>query len=122
MQLKAVHTLLLGIVSWNILIVQTRVVDDRIVFPNDNDESTNIFDYSPIVNDNRTAACNITIADKPDNTTIADNSTTVDKLPLVISNVTTTELPTVVNRILVDTLAKCRAGQKLHAGRCRNSA
>ncbi|TDG50565.1 hypothetical protein AWZ03_002869 [Drosophila navojoa] len=76
MQMKAVHTLLLGILSWNIFIVQTHVVDDRIVFPNDNNESTT----------------------------------------------TTTELPTLDNRILVDTLPKCPTGQKLYAGRCRFSA
>ncbi|XP_043867088.1 uncharacterized protein LOC122757758 [Drosophila mojavensis] len=113
-QLKAVHMLILGIVSWNIFIDQTRVVDDRLVFPNDD-----FFDYNPTVGDNRTAAYNIAIAD---NSTIVDDGTTVDVLHPVGSNVTTTELPTVDHRLVLGSVAKCPPGQKLHAGQCRFGA
>ncbi|EDW79712.2 uncharacterized protein Dwil_GK18882 [Drosophila willistoni] len=38
------------------------------------------------------------------------------------TNATSTELPNIDNRILIDTLPKCKTGYELRANRCRKSA
>ncbi|XP_023164892.2 uncharacterized protein LOC111595412 [Drosophila hydei] len=126
MQLKAKQTLLLAIVTWHIFVVQTRLADDRVVFPNDNDESTtytytfsistnssNISSTTELPLGNSTSVGNTTLAI---NSTLAGNCSSLDELQ------PTTELPTVDNRILVDSLPVCPPGQSLRAGRCRKSA
>ncbi|KAL7738036.1 hypothetical protein ACLKA6_006389 [Drosophila palustris] len=140
MQRKAVNTLLLGIVAWNLCKVEMRLCavakDDRIVFPVDNSEDTQSWNSFNISNSTELPLNSTTLAlDKLSADSHSDsdsNSTTLalDKLNLDShsdserdSNSTmTTALPAVDNRILVDTLPVCGPGFQLRAGRCRKAA
>ncbi|XP_064537940.1 AAC-rich mRNA clone AAC11 protein-like [Drosophila montana] len=167
MHLKAVHTLLLAIVAWQICGMELRLCDDRIVFPDENNDptfynltSSNISNINSSSNNSKSAnisynnSSNISSSSNINlsNTSISNSNTssnssninlsdtnlsssnitsttesplgngTLEELHLPNSSTSTTELPTLDNRILVDTLPVCPPGQSLRAGRCRQSA
>ncbi|KAH8297279.1 hypothetical protein KR044_009995, partial [Drosophila immigrans] len=83
--------------------------DDRIIFPDDNRDSWNNVNAST----SKEIPLNSTtspVDDMEPNTILESNITT------------TTELPDIGNRILVDTLPVCEPGFQLRAGRCRKPA
>ncbi|KAH8400906.1 hypothetical protein KR009_001736 [Drosophila setifemur] len=113
--------------------------DDRIVFPKDDDDdgSATKFDY-PKANLSRTTseATATTITVPLDATTRSTPVTSISTTPVSSTestgpiassseektNKTIMATPTIVNRILLETEPKCRAGFELHANRCRKSA
>lgn len=135
MQLKAVNTLLLGIVAWNICKVEMRLCavakDDRIVFPVDKSEDTqswnnfNISTSTELPLNSTKLALDKLNPDSDSNSTIALDKLNpdLDSDSEMDSNSTmTTALPALDNRILVDTLPVCGPGFQLRAGRCRQAA
>ncbi|XP_034651375.1 uncharacterized protein LOC117890553 [Drosophila subobscura] len=86
--------------------------DDRIVFPRDNDSDAAANSPVPawIVT---TAATSTTTAKDSTEQTTEDSS---------LNGTATTITPIIVNRILVDTLPRCKSGFELRANRCRKSA
>ncbi|XP_062130291.1 uncharacterized protein LOC133841668 [Drosophila sulfurigaster albostrigata] len=111
---NVVNALLLAIVIWHICEAELRLCvttkDDRIIFPDDNRNTWNSINTSSTTEIplNSTTA---TLDDLHRNATQDLNRTT-----------TTTELPDIGNRILVETLPVCEPGFQLRAGRCRKSA
>ncbi|XP_022231409.2 uncharacterized protein LOC111080231 [Drosophila obscura] len=89
-------------------------IDDRIVFPRDNDESAASKVPAWIVTTAATAAIATPNADTTEQTT--------DRSEDALNGTATTTVPTIVNRILVETLPRCKSGFELRANRCRKSA
>ncbi|KAH8375477.1 hypothetical protein KR200_008683 [Drosophila serrata] len=91
-------------------------IDDRIVFPKDNDEDVFTSKFS-------LPSVNATTTEIPVTTKTTPLSTT-DTTELVSSGSEelNTEKPVVDNRILLDTSPKCKEGFELRANRCRKSA
>ncbi|EDW00682.1 zinc metalloproteinase nas-14 [Drosophila grimshawi] len=133
---KAIHTLILFIVAcWSVCGVELRLYSptskyDRIVFPVDNDEP--MFNYynetsstTSTTSTTTTSSSSITTTESPLNKT-SMASEEVHPLKNISSitttTATTTELPNLDNRILLDTDAACQPGFSLRAGRCRKSA
>ncbi|XP_016999447.2 uncharacterized protein Gbp1 [Drosophila takahashii] len=96
--------------------------DDRIVFPKDSDEDEHHSKFTyPVVNSTTT-----TTEEPPTTiTTLLEITNSTEDISISseeLVNGTTTEMPTIDNRILLETSAKCRPGFELHAKRCRKPA
>ncbi|KAH8358112.1 hypothetical protein KR084_003420 [Drosophila pseudotakahashii] len=97
--------------------------DDRIVFPKDSDEDAQHSKFTyPVVNSTTTTteepSTTITTLLEIANSTEPIASSSEEQLV----NGTTTEKPTIDNRILLETSPKCKPGFELHAKRCRKPA
>ncbi|XP_037714260.1 uncharacterized protein LOC119549948 [Drosophila subpulchrella] len=97
--------------------------DDRIVFPKDDDEESHLSKFTdPRTNSTTTTTeeplTTVTTLLETTNTTEAISNGSGEELV----NGTTTEKPTIDNRILLETSPKCRPGFELHAKRCRKPA
>ncbi|XP_016946694.1 uncharacterized protein LOC108022342 [Drosophila biarmipes] len=97
--------------------------DDRIVFPKDDEEDTHPpkFAYpwsKPTTTSTEEPLTTATALLETTNTTAKISSRSEEELV----NGTTTEIPTIDNRILLETSPKCQPGFELHAKRCRRPA
>ncbi|KAH8314319.1 hypothetical protein KR059_001121 [Drosophila kikkawai] len=91
-------------------------IDDRIVFPKDNDEDVFSSKFA-------LPSANSTTTEVPSTTKITSLSTKeTTELVSTDSEELITEKPVVDNRILIDTSPKCKEGFELRANRCRKSA
>ncbi|XP_017077521.1 uncharacterized protein LOC108112216 [Drosophila eugracilis] len=120
--LKLINPLVLCFLPLIFLLIESRAVEDhRIVFPKDNDEDTNAsrFIYPWTNSTTKTP-------EEPQSTTTksaleVSNSTTISGSEELV-NETTTEIPTIDNRILLETRPICKPGYELHGKRCRKPA
>ncbi|XP_002138880.2 uncharacterized protein Gbp1 [Drosophila pseudoobscura] len=104
------------VVLWACTEARTRpCINDSIVFPRDNDDSGAA----------KVPAWIVTTAKPPTASTPTPNDSTeqtTDRSEDSLNDTATTIIPIIVNRILVETLPRCKSGFELRANRCRKSA
>ncbi|EDW35410.1 GL17239 [Drosophila persimilis] len=104
------------VVLWVCTEARTRpCINDSIVFPSDNDDSGAA----------KVPAWIVTTAKPPTASTPTPNDSTeqtTDRSEDSLNATATTIIPIIVNRILVETLPRCKSGFELRANRCRKSA
>ncbi|XP_016988694.1 uncharacterized protein LOC108051195 [Drosophila rhopaloa] len=122
-----INPLVLCLLPLSFLLIAARTrpcIDDRIVFPKDDDEdgSPSKFIY-PKMNSTTTT----TTTEEPATTITTLLETTNSTEPISagseeLVNGTTTQKPIIDNRILFETTPKCKEGFELRANRCRKPA
>ncbi|EDW92179.1 uncharacterized protein LOC6531676 [Drosophila yakuba] len=123
--LRHINSLVLCILPLTFFLTEARTQpngNNRIVFPKDDEETDLRFAY-PSMNSTTTTTTTeepaSTIATRSESTNSAEQITSGSE---ELVNGSTTEVPTIDNRILLETTQKCKPGYQLFGKRCRKPA